>query len=89
MKEIVKSDSEDFPLDNQEEYDKNLEQMAISIITKGSIEHKVKDFKARVYGLLLLYLSKVKSPKTLIKSLAPVLTDIQPTDVPKLDALIR
>ena len=89
MKEILIDDLDEHTGETLEEYDKNLEQMALSMITKGSIEHKIKDFKSRVYGLLILYIHKAKFPGHLLKALNPILTDIQPIDVPKLDLLVR
>lgn len=44
------------------------------MLTKGSIKHKVRDFKTRVYGLLILYLDKIKSVNVFIKALIPVLS---------------
>ena len=59
------------------------------MLTKGSIKHKVRDFKTRVLGLLNLYLEKSKSISVFASSLIPILSEIRPTDVPKLDGLIR
>jgi hypothetical protein len=63
--------------------------MALSMLTKGSIKHKVRDFKTRVYGLLILYLEKIKSVDLFVQALIPILPEVQPTDIPKLDNLLR
>lgn len=88
MKEVPKEESED-TISNPEEYDQNLEKIALNMLTKGSIKHKVRDFKTRVLGLLNIYLEKSKSVNIFASALIPMLAEVRPADIPKLDSLIR